>query len=53
MDIVCNIPGKSEKFSVEKYKEELGRPYSRVNLYNCKLFDYESKWAGLFYFDNK
>ena len=53
MDIVCNIPGKSEKFSVEKYKEELGRPYSRVNLYICKLLDYESKWAGLFYFDNK
>ncbi|XP_046856047.1 uncharacterized protein LOC124449140 [Xenia sp. Carnegie-2017] len=41
MDIVGNIPGSSEKFSVEKYKNELGRPYSRVNLYICKMLDFE------------
>ena len=43
MDNVLNLPGKSELFIVEKYKESLGRPYSRVNLYICKMLDYESK----------
>ena len=41
MDIVLNIPGSSEKFTVEKYKDELGRPYSRVNLYICSIHDFE------------
>ncbi|CAB3990571.1 Hypothetical predicted protein [Paramuricea clavata] len=27
MDIVDKIPGSTEKFTVEKYKDELGRPY--------------------------
>ena len=27
----------------EKYKEALGRPYNRVNLFICKMLDYESK----------
>ena len=43
MDIVNNMPGSSEKFTVEKYKDELGRPYSRVNLYICNLLHFEGK----------
>jgi hypothetical protein len=43
MDNVVNIPGKNELFTVEKYKESLGRPYSRVNLYICKMLDFEGK----------
>ena len=42
-DLVLTVPGTSERFSVEKYKESIGRPFSRVNLYMCKLPDYESK----------
>ena len=42
-DLVLTLPGKSEPFSVGHYKESIGRPYSRVNLYLCKLSDYESK----------
>ncbi|XP_028409486.1 uncharacterized protein LOC114532099 [Dendronephthya gigantea] len=41
-DLVLTIPGKSEPFSVEHYKESIGKPFSRVNLYLCKLADYES-----------
>ena len=43
MDIVDKIPGSTEKFTVEKYKEELGRPYSRVNLYICNMLHFEGK----------
>ena len=41
MDIVEKIPGTSEKFTVQKYKEELGRPYSRINLYICNMLHFE------------
>ena len=51
MDTVVNIPGSSERFSVEKYKDELGRPYSRVNLYICKMLDYESECIILYQVD--
>ena len=43
MDNVLCLPGTKELFSVEKYKESLGRPYSRVNLHICKMVDYESR----------
>ena len=43
MELVLYLPGTTETFSVEKYKESLGRPYSRVNLYVCKTLDYESE----------
>lgn len=47
-DLVLTVPGTSEPFSVEKYKESIGRPFSRVNLYLCRLSDYESKkWKNL------
>ena len=42
-DLVLTLPGKSEAFSVGHYKESIGKPYARVNLYLCKLSDYESK----------
>jgi hypothetical protein len=42
-DLVNNIPGTSQPFTVEGYKEAIGRPYNRVNLYLCKLYDFESK----------
>ena len=38
------IPGTKVPFTIEKYKESLGRPYNRVNLYICKTEDcYEGK----------
>ena len=43
MDIVDKIPGSTEEFTVEKYKDELGRPYSRVNLYICNMLHFEGK----------
>lgn len=29
------IPGSSDEFIMGKYKEELGKPYSRINMYLC------------------
>lgn len=43
LDLVLTLPGKSEPFSVGRYKDSIGKPFSRVNLYLCKLSDYESK----------
>ena len=44
-DVVYYIPGTKVPFTVEKYKESLGRPYNRVNLYICKTEDYyEGNW---------
>jgi hypothetical protein len=42
-DLVNTIPGTSQPFTVEGYKEAIGRPYNRVNLYLCKLCDFECK----------
>ena len=42
-DLVQTLPGKQEPFSIEKYKESIGRPYSRFNLYLCRMSDYESE----------
>ena len=42
-DLVVTLPGTTEPFTVEKSKDCLGRPYSRVNLYICRLDDYEGK----------
>ena len=43
-DLVQHIPGTEEPFTVEKYKDALGRPYSRVNLFLCRMEDYESNY---------
>ena len=47
LDLVNNIPGTSDPFTVEGYKEAIGRPYNQVNLYLCKLDDFESKGSLL------
>ncbi|XP_028416408.1 uncharacterized protein LOC114540422 [Dendronephthya gigantea] len=39
--LVNTIPGTSQPFTVERYKEAIGRPYNRVNLYLCKVSDFE------------
>ncbi len=31
------IPGGSDEFVMGKYKEELGKPYSRINMYLCPV----------------
>ena len=37
--IVANIPGSTVAFTVGKYKKELAKPFSKVDLYICKLHD--------------
>ena len=34
--LVHKVPGSDEDFSVAKYKQELAKPYSKVDLYICK-----------------
>lgn len=48
-DAVLYIPGTKECFSVEKYRESIGKPYNRVNLYLCRKTDYEGIILGLFF----
>jgi len=45
--MVLYIPGTRECFLVEKYKESIGKPYNRVNLYLCRKADYEGNWSVL------
>lgn len=33
--IAYTIPGSSEEFTVQKYKEGLGKPYSRITMFLC------------------
>lgn len=40
---VKNIPGTSDSFTVDKYKECLGKPYSRINLFLCRTEDLEGR----------
>ena len=37
---VVKVPGSDEKFSVAKYKQELAKPYSKVDLFICKESDF-------------
>jgi len=37
------IPGTTKRFTVEGYKHELAKPYSKLNLYLCKSHDIEGK----------
>ena len=41
LDVTFYVPGTKDCFSVEKYKESIGKPYNRVNLYLCRKRDYE------------
>jgi hypothetical protein len=34
------IPGSEEPFSLKRYKEEIGKPYSKISFYICPLTDY-------------
>ena len=34
--IIDKIPGSLEDFTLERYKEELGKPYSKISLYICR-----------------
>lgn len=36
---VDNIPGTNDFFTVEKYKERIGKSYARVNLFLCRTED--------------
>ena len=38
--MVTIIPGSEELFTVEKYKKELAKPYSKLDLYLCRTSDF-------------
>ena len=45
LKVVHFIPGTDKKFTVRGYKQELMKPYSKLDLYLCKCSDLE----GFFY----
>ena len=45
--MVTNIPGSEELFTVEKYKKELAKPYSKLDLYLFRTFDFSVGNSGL------
>ena len=42
-DPVLNVPGTEKPFSVMDYKDSIGRPFARVNLYLCRMSEYEGE----------
>ena len=38
---VNNIPSANHFFTVQNYKESLGKSYQRINLYLCRIEDLE------------
>lgn len=36
---VTTLPGSKEAFTLEKYKEDLGKTYARINLFLCPLLE--------------
>ena len=44
--VVTNIPGSEELFTVEKYKKELAKPYSKQDLYLCRTSDFSIGNSG-------
>ena len=40
---VLKVPGSDEDFSVAKYKQELAKPYSKVDLYICKETEFKNE----------
>lgn len=40
---VEKIPGTDEDFTLQRYKEELGKPFDRVTLFLCTVKDYLAK----------
>ncbi len=37
---VEKLPGSQENFTLERFKEELGKPFDRITLYLCKVSDF-------------
>ena len=50
MDVVLYLPGTSEFFYVEGYKESIGRPYNRINVYLCKKTHYDGEYMVVPFF---
>ena len=40
--LVSNLPGSSEGFSLFKYKDDLGKPYSKIYFWLCERSDYDA-----------
>ena len=51
MSIVAVAPGRRHKFTVKTYKDELGRPYSKMDLHLCKVVNAEKNCASENWFD--
>ena len=43
---VFSIPGSEELFTVEKYKKQLAKPYSKLDLYLCWTSDFSTGNSG-------
>ncbi len=42
-ELVDNIPGTSQPFSLQKYKDMIGKKYNRISFYLCDADDYFGK----------
>ena len=51
MKIVDNVPGTQRKFTVQKYKDELGRPYLKIDLYLCQAGNVEQNCTSENWFE--
>lgn len=40
MNQVVNLPGTEESFSLQRYKDEIDKPYSRITFYLCSSTDF-------------
>ncbi|XP_053367988.1 G2/M phase-specific E3 ubiquitin-protein ligase-like isoform X2 [Clarias gariepinus] len=40
---VINIPGTARPFTLKDYRTEIGKPYSRINLFICRKKDFEGE----------
>jgi hypothetical protein len=39
-EVKSTLPESDEPFSLERYKDELGKPYSRITLFICRVTDF-------------
>ena len=44
--VVTSIPESEELFTVKKYKKELAKPYSKLDLYLCRTSDFSVGNSG-------
>ena len=44
--MVTSIPGSEEFFTVKRYKKELAKPYSKLDLYVCQTSDFSVGNSG-------